>query len=120
MFHSDFSMAALRLFNLTRAVIPRTPLVSVARCFSVPTFVDKAEVTQRVITRVSDFDKVDADKVTEAAHFINDLGLDSLDAVEVVMAVEEEFSIEIPDDVADDLLSVGQCIDFISQHPQAK
>merc|ERR1719261_1006794 len=109
-------MAALRLFNLTRAM-PRTSLVSMARCFSVPTFVDKAEVTERVITRVKDFDKVSDDQVTATAHFVNDLGLDSLDAVEVVMAVDEEFSIEIPDDVADNLLSVGQCIDFIAQHP---
>ena len=116
-------MAALRLFNLARImprVMPRTSVVSMTRCFSVPTFVDKAEVTERVITRVKDFDKVDADKVTATSHFTEDLGLDSLDGVEVVMAVEEEFSIEIPDDVADNLLSVAECIEFISQHPQAK
>ena len=112
-------MASLRLLKLAR-VMPRTPLVSMARCFSVPTFVDRAEVTERVINRVKDFEKVPADKVNAKAHFVNDLGLDSLDAVEVVMAVEEEFSIEIPDDVADDLLSIAQCVDFIAQHPQAK
>ena len=57
---------------------------------------------------------VDADKVTASASFIEDLGADSLDTVELVMAFEEEFGIEIPDDEAESILSVGDdisCID---------
>ena len=56
---------------------------------------------------------VDADKVTSSASFIEDLGADSLDTVELVMAFEEEFGIEIPDDAAESILSVGDAISFI-------
>ncbi|KAI5381441.1 Acyl carrier protein 2 [Lathyrus oleraceus] len=58
--------------------------------------------------------------VTPSAHFQNDLGLDSLDAVEVVMALEEEFGFEIPDNEADKINSINLAIDFIASHPQAK
>ena len=56
---------------------------------------------------------VEADKVTASASFIEDLGADSLDTVELVMAFEEEFGIEIPDDAAETILSVGDVINFI-------
>jgi acyl carrier protein len=56
---------------------------------------------------------VDEDKVTESASFIDDLGADSLDTVELVMAFEEEFSIEIPDDAAEKIQTVKDAIDFI-------
>ena len=49
-----------------------------------------------------------------------DSGLDSLDTVEVVMAIEEEFTIEIPDDQCEKIASVGDAVEFISAHPQAK
>ena len=55
----------------------------------------------------------EADKVTASASFIEDLGADSLDTVELVMAFEEEFGIEIPDDAAETILSVGDAINFI-------
>ncbi|KAF2286429.1 hypothetical protein GH714_016882 [Hevea brasiliensis] len=58
--------------------------------------------------------------VTPNAHFQNDLGLDSLDSVEVVMALEEEFGFEIPDNEADKISSVNLAVDFIASHPQAK
>lgn len=54
------------------------------------------------------------------AHFQNDLGLDSLDTVEIVMALEEEFGFEIPDNEADKISSVNLAVDFIASHPQAK
>lgn len=57
---------------------------------------------------------VEADKVTEAASFIDDLGADSLDIVELVMAFEEEFNIEIPDDAAEKISTVKDAIDFIN------
>ena len=56
---------------------------------------------------------VEVDKVTASASFIEDLGADSLDTVELVMAFEEEFGIEIPDDAAETILSVGDAIKFI-------
>ncbi|XP_047334707.1 acyl carrier protein 2, mitochondrial [Impatiens glandulifera] len=84
------------------------------------TFLDKSEVTDRVISVVKNFQKVDPSKVTPSAHFQNDLGLDSLDTVEVVMAFEEEFGFEIPDNEADKISSINLAVEFIASHPQAK
>lgn len=84
------------------------------------TFLDKSEVADRVICVVKNFQKVEPSKVTPNAHFQNDLGLDSLDAVEIVMALEEEFGFEIPDNEADKINSIDLAVDFISSHPQAK
>ncbi|CAD6203648.1 unnamed protein product [Miscanthus lutarioriparius] len=84
-------------------------------------FLDKSEVTERIIKVVKSFPKIDdLSKVTPDAHFKNDLGLDSLDAVEVVMALEEEFRFEIPDNEADKIDSIKVAVDFIASHPQAK
>ena len=57
---------------------------------------------------------VENSKITLEAKFIDDLGADSLDTVELIMQFEEEFGIEIPDEEAEHLLSVGQAVDFIS------
>jgi acyl carrier protein len=57
---------------------------------------------------------VDDSKITMEAKFIEDLGADSLDTVELIMQFEEEFGIEIPDEEAEDLLSVGQAVDYIA------
>ena len=57
---------------------------------------------------------VDDSKITLEAKFIDDLGADSLDTVELIMQFEEEFSIEIPDEEAENLLSVGQAVNYIS------
>ena len=59
---------------------------------------------------------VDAAEVTPSAHFVNDLGADSLDTVELVMALEEEFDTEIPDEQAEKIQTVGQAIDYITTH----
>lgn len=74
----------------------------------------------RVQSVLKNFEKVDAAKVSPTAHFSNDLGLDSLDAVEVCMALEEEFMITIPDAEAEKILSVEDAVTFIAAHPQAK
>ena len=56
-----------------------------------------------------------ADKVIDTANFIDDLGADSLDRVELVMAFEEEFSVEIPDDAAETIRTVGDAVAFITK-----
>jgi acyl carrier protein len=59
---------------------------------------------------------VDAAEVTPQAHFVNDLGADSLDTVELVMALEEEFETEIPDEQAEKIQTVGQAVEYIRAH----
>ncbi|KAL6538570.1 hypothetical protein OROGR_012558 [Orobanche gracilis] len=73
------------------------------RTYSTVTNIDQDQVMDRVIGLVKRFDKIDAAKVTEKADFQKDLSLDSLDRVELVMAFEEEFSVEIPDADVDTL-----------------
>ena len=58
---------------------------------------------------------VNADQVTRQAKMIEDLGADSLDAVELVMAIEEEFGIEVPDEEAEKLAAVGDIIDYLDK-----
>ncbi|UCD65008.1 MAG: acyl carrier protein [Candidatus Zixiibacteriota bacterium] len=63
---------------------------------------------------------VEAGQVTDRAKFVEDLGADSLDTVELVMALEEEFSIEIPDEDAEKIVSVGDAISYIAAHSEGK
>jgi acyl carrier protein len=72
-----------------------------------------ATVFERVKKIVVDHLEASADKVTDKANFIDDLGADSLDRVELVMAFEEEFSIEIPDEAAERIETVGDAVTFI-------
>ncbi|MGL4494693.1 MAG: acyl carrier protein [Beijerinckiaceae bacterium] len=73
-----------------------------------------SDVAERVKKIVIEHLGVEADKVTEKAHFIDDLGADSLDTVELVMAFEEEFNVEIPDDAAEKIATVGDAVSFLS------
>ena len=73
-----------------------------------------SENYQKVKEIVIDKLGVDDSKITMEAKFIDDLGADSLDTVELIMQFEEEFSIEIPDEEAEKLHSVGQAVDYIS------
>lgn len=59
---------------------------------------------------------VEADQVKPEAQFVNDLGADSLDTVELIMALEEEFDIEIPDEKAEKIKTVGEAIAYIEQN----
>ncbi|KAJ8497670.1 hypothetical protein OPV22_008222 [Ensete ventricosum] len=114
----------LRLRVVSPAPQVSSPFANLLRCgFSDEvkvSFLDKSEVADRIITVVKNFQKIDPSKVTSNAHFQKDLGLDSLDTVEVVMALEEEFGFEIPDSEADKIDSIKVAVDFIASHPQAK
>ncbi|WP_455872681.1 acyl carrier protein [Rhizobium yanglingense] len=74
-----------------------------------------SDIAERVKKIVIDHLGVDAEKVVESASFIDDLGADLLDTVELVMAFEEEFGVEIPDDAADSILTVGDAVKFIEK-----
>ena len=75
-----------------------------------------SDVFERVKKIVVENLDVEADKVAESASFIDDLGADSLDLVELVMAFEEEFNIEIPDDVQENIRTVGDAVTHIKAH----
>ncbi len=75
-----------------------------------------SDVAERVKKIVIEHLGVDETKVTESASFIDDLGADSLDTVELVMAFEEEFGCEIPDDAAENILTVKDAITYIGDN----
>lgn len=75
-----------------------------------------SDVADRVKKIVVEHLGVEEGKVTDNASFIDDLGADSLDTVELVMAFEEEFSVEIPDDAAEKITTVKDAIEFIQQN----
>ncbi|CAN6197298.1 unnamed protein product [Urochloa humidicola] len=79
----------------------------------------REEVVDRVLDVLKSHPKVDPSKVTPEAHFEKDLGLDSLDTVEVVMVIEEEFKLEIPDNEADKIDSLPLAIEYVANHPMA-
>ena len=74
-----------------------------------------SSVAERVTDIVAEQLGVDKEKVNPETHFINDLGADSLDTVELVMELEEEFDINIPDEAAEKIETVGQAIQFIEE-----
>ena len=73
-----------------------------------------------MVAVVKNFNKVDPAKVSPSSSFGADLGLDSLDTVEVVMAMEEEFAVEIPDAEADKITSVAEAVEYLAANPDAK
>jgi acyl carrier protein len=75
-----------------------------------------SDIADRVKKIVVEHLGVDAEKVSDNASFIDDLGADSLDTVELVMAFEEEFGVEIPDDAAETILTVGDAVAFLKKN----
>ena len=74
------------------------------------------EVEEKVISIVSEQMGVDRAEISRETSFVNDLNADSLDTVELVMELEDEFEMSIPDDEAEKIQTVGQAIDYIRQH----
>lgn len=118
--------------TVRRSVFTNAPFVSTkfVRAYSAAASLSRDDIQSRIFEILKGFDKVDATKVgllrkyhavsyplqvAASSHFTNDLGLDSLDTVEVVMAIEEEFSIEIPDKDADEIKTVQQAIDYVAK-----
>jgi NADH dehydrogenase (ubiquinone) 1 alpha/beta subcomplex 1 len=77
------------------------------------------ELTQRVMDVCKTFDKINAENLTQDTHFMNDLGLDSLDQVELIMAMEDEFGFEIPDVDAEKLMRPIDVIKYVASRQEA-
>lgn len=73
-------------------------------------------IFEKVKERISDILGVESDDITMESSFADDLGADSLDIVELIMALEEEFEIEIPDEEAEKIQAVSDVVDYIKEH----
>lgn len=82
--------------------------------------VSSSSVFDRVQNVVSEQLGVDSDKVTPDAEFVQDLNADSLDLVELIMQLEEEFGVEISDEEAENIVTVGDALEYIQEHTAAK
>ena len=81
---------------------------------------EREELLKKIKAIVADKLSISEDQVTEEASFIDDLGADSLDTVELVMALEDEFDLDIPDEDAEKMTTVGKAIDYVLEFLQKK
>mgnify|MGYP003365505369 CR=1 FL=1 len=114
-------VAKRQLINSTSHIIPITTTHISTRFYSPPSTLDRNAISSRIIDVLKTFNKTNNDQqeITEKSSFQKDLGLDSLDLVEFIVAVEEEFSIEIPDKIADDLKTISQTVEYIKNETDA-
>ncbi|NWT72475.1 ACPM protein, partial [Prunella himalayana] len=94
----------------------RLPRVAAPLCraFSELPPLTLADIKDRVLYVLKLYDKIDPEKLTAESHFMKDLGLDSLDQVEIIMAMEDEFGFEIPDGDAEKLMRPQEIVDYIA------
>ena len=100
------------IFGVAKA--PRQPLITINANTNLFIHMSDKSIEDRVKDIIVDQLGVNADQVNPAAKFVEDLGADSLDTVELVMAFEEEFDVEVPDEEAEKLQSVGDVITYIN------
>jgi acyl carrier protein len=81
---------------------------------------EREELLKKIKAIIADKLSIGEDQVTEEASFIDDLGADSLDTVELVMALEDEFDLDIPDEDAEKMTTVGKAIDYVLEFTQKK
>jgi len=80
----------------------------------------EAVIKERLLAVIKNFHKVDPNVLTEKSHFLNDLGLDSLDTVELILAIEDEFCIEIPEEQGDKIQTVEDALSYLTTNPSVK
>eukprot|EP00013_Stygamoeba_regulata_P025869 CAMPEP_0177646224 /NCGR_PEP_ID=MMETSP0447-20121125/9663_1 /TAXON_ID=0 /ORGANISM="Stygamoeba regulata, Strain BSH-02190019" /LENGTH=117 /DNA_ID=CAMNT_0019148749 /DNA_START=121 /DNA_END=474 /DNA_ORIENTATION=+ len=102
------------------AVSAYQPSTNNYRYYAAAAGLSEAVVKDRVTDVVKNFHKVDANAVTATSSFVNDLGLDSLDTVELVLALEEEFCITVPEADQESITSVDAAVSYILASPHAK
>ena len=100
----------------TRFIAPAGSMMNQIRNYSGAEPMDLETIKQRVLLVLNLYDKINPEKLTVDSHFYKDLGLDSLDHVEVIMAMEDEFGFEIPDDHGEKLLTPQQIIRYVADH----
>ncbi|EGW35290.1 uncharacterized protein SPAPADRAFT_58508 [Spathaspora passalidarum NRRL Y-27907] len=104
------------------SLIRPMPTITMIRSYAAFPALTRELAKERILELLEGYDKTILPKegdISEDASFVNDLGLDSLDVVEIVIELEHEFNIQIPDNEADSLKTVGQTIDFIMAQPDA-
>ncbi|CAG8567365.1 8141_t:CDS:2 [Dentiscutata erythropus] len=116
---SIFHQQAYRKLPVLATSLPKLKIIPSQKLYSTTAGLSRSNIETRIMDILRSFDKVDAKKVTPEARFADDLGLDSLDTVEVVMNIEEDFSIEIPDKEADEIRSIKDAVDYISKREDA-
>ena len=104
-----FKSALVALFAVSASAFAPVSMPSNSR--STALFADSSKVKDIIVEQLG----CDADKVVPSATFIEDLGADSLDTVELIMAIEEEFDCEIPEDEAANISTVQEVIDFVEK-----
>lgn len=115
------SVISRSLQPAARVMMPRVAPPAMVRFYAGFPALTKDLATERIVELLEGYDKVDVSKtpISEASSYVSDLGLDSLDVVEVIMEVEHEFNIQIPDHEADTLKTVGQTVEYILSQPDA-
>ncbi|KAM6407773.1 acyl carrier protein, mitochondrial [Rhynochetos jubatus] len=98
---------------LALAQVPRAAWPPCRRLSDMPPLT-LAGIKERVLYVLKLYDKIDPEKLTAESHFMKDLGLDSLDQVEIIMAMEDEFGFEIPDGDAEKLMCPQEIVDYIA------
>ncbi|AGO12454.1 AaceriAER103Wp [[Ashbya] aceris (nom. inval.)] len=111
---------AIRYASLQRSTPLASAFVVTPLRFYSAAQLNRDEIAKRIINVVKAFDRTPSSAdVTEKSVFSKDLGLDSLDVVELLVSVEEEFDIDIPDKVADEIKSVSEAVDYVASTSDA-